>query len=136
MIFQREGVMSWEGLNRRKFPRAKFPCLIKIVKAGTPGDAILTHTENISTGGVCVIIKKQLETFSTVGIEIDLMDGEDIITAEAKVVWIVRRKATEDVKPSFYDTGVEFVSLPEHLRLRLEATVNHLLRVDGSVHVA
>ena len=47
--------MGWEGLNRRKFPRVMFPCLVKISRQGEPPEMILTHTENVSSGGVCVI---------------------------------------------------------------------------------
>ncbi|MBF0486318.1 MAG: PilZ domain-containing protein [Candidatus Omnitrophica bacterium] len=124
--------MGWEGLNRRKFPRAKFPCLIKILRSDGQ-DAILTHTENISIGGVCVIIKRQLDIFTTVGIEIDLMDGEELISCASKVVWIVRRKATEEVKPSHYDIGIEFVDLKPSDRARIEKTVDHLVKAGREV---
>ena len=120
--------MAWEGLNRRKFPRANFPCLIKIVRKDQADEILLTHTENISMGGACVIIKKSLELFSMVNLEIDLMDGAELIVCQAKVVWSVRRKAIEEHKPSFYDTGFEFVDLAEGSRLRIETAVEHLVR--------
>ncbi len=120
--------MTWEGLNRRQFPRANFPCLIKIVHEGREDEAILTHTENISTGGAAVIIKKSLELFMSVKVEIDLMDGGELITCGAKVVWTVRRKALEALKPSFYDIGLEFLDLREESRSRVAHTVEHLVR--------
>ena len=120
--------MTWEGLNRRQFPRANFPCLIKIVHEGQGDEALLTHTENISTGGSSVIIKKSLELFMAVKVEVDLMDGGDIITSSAKVVWAVRRKAIEEQKPSFYDIGLEFLDLSEAARQRVARTVEHLVR--------
>ncbi len=120
--------MSWEGLNRRKFPRANFPCLIKIIHSGQSDETILSHTENISTGGACVIIRKSLEMFAPVKLEIDLMDGAELIACQAKVVWSVRRKATEANKPSFYDTGFEFVDISQDNRTRVAAAVEHLVR--------
>jgi c-di-GMP-binding flagellar brake protein YcgR len=120
--------MTWEGLNRRKFPRANFPCLIKVLREGDPLEVILTHTENISLGGACVILKKSVDLFSPVDIELDLMDGGDIITCHGKVVWAVRRKAIESHKPSCYDLGLEFVDITPENRARVGQTVEHLVR--------
>ena len=120
--------MTWEGLNRRKFPRANFPCLIKVLREGDPLEVILTHTENISLGGACVILKKAVDLFSFVNIELDLMDGGEIVACRAKVVWSVRRKAIESHKPSCYDLGLEFVDITEENRSRVGQTVEHLVR--------
>ena len=122
--------MTWEGLNRRKFPRANFPCLIKIIRSGEVDDVILTHTENVSIGGTCVIIKKSCELFISLAVEIDLMDGGEPIRCRGKVVWSVRRKAVEANKPSFYDLGLEFVDIRPEDRVRLEKVIEHLVR-DG-----
>ena len=58
---------SWEGLNRRKFPRANYPCLVVIRNQDAPDDGehdknstILTHTDNIRGGGGRVILKNKL----------------------------------------------------------------------------
>lgn len=120
--------MTWEGLNRRKFPRVNFPCLIKIVREGGPEEVILTHTENISVGGACVILKRTTELFSSVSVEVDLMDGGDVITCRGKVVWSVRRKAVEDHKPSCYDLGIEFLDIKDEHRARVGQAVEHLVR--------
>lgn len=120
--------MTWEGLNRRKFPRANFPCLIKVLHEGNPDEIMLTHTENISIGGACVILKKSVDLFAPVSVELDLMDGGDVITCRAKVVWSVRRKAIEEHKPSWYDLGLEFVDIREDHRARLGQVVEHLVR--------
>lgn len=118
--------MTWEGLNRRKFPRVNFPCLIKVLREGKSDEVLLTHTENISVGGVCVILKKTVELFSFVAVELDLMDGGEIIACRAKVVWSVRRKAIEEHKPSCYDIGFEFVDVTEADRARIGEAVQHL----------
>ncbi|MBF0331927.1 MAG: PilZ domain-containing protein [Candidatus Omnitrophica bacterium] len=120
--------MAWEGLNRRKFPRVNFPCLIKIITEGKVEGSLLTHTENISIGGAAVIIKKSMELFAQVLIEIDLMDGSDPVSCYAKVVWVVRRKAIEAEKPSFYDIGFEFIDIREEQRNRVAIAVEHLVQ--------
>jgi c-di-GMP-binding flagellar brake protein YcgR len=120
--------MVWEGMNRRKFPRVNFPCLVKVVHQDKTADVILTHTENLSGGGICVVIKKSLELFSPAIVELDLMDGEDIISCKGRTIWAVRRKATEPVKPSYYDIGFEFMDIREEDRKRIERTVEHFLK--------
>jgi Tfp pilus assembly protein PilZ len=121
--------MTWDGLNRRKFPRVIYPCLIKLSAAGDAVENLLTHTENIGTGGICIITKKEIKLFTDVHIEIDLLDTDDHIKAAGKVVWVVRRKAIEDVKPMFYDIGVEFADMTakhkEHLRITLERIIKN-----------
>ncbi|MBF0570211.1 MAG: PilZ domain-containing protein [Candidatus Omnitrophica bacterium] len=123
--------MTWEGLNRRKFPRAMFPCPVKLVAAGAAADNVfLTHTENISTGGICIILRKAMEKFTLLDVEIDLMDGQDHIICRGKVVWVVRRKATDPVKPSFYDMGIEYVDIKDEGRKRIQDLVGHLGKID------
>ena len=122
--------MPWEGFNRRKFPRVNFPCLVKVALGGMMTEALLAHTENLSVGGVCVILKTGLERFSEAGLEIDLMDGEDHIACRGRVMWVVRRKATESLKPSFYDMGFEFIDIKDADRARIGVVVDHLARVQ------
>lgn len=82
-----------------------------------------------------MIIKRQMERFSLVDMEIDLMDGEDTIRLQGKVVWVVRRKATEEEKPSFYDTGVEFIGWKEKDRARVEVVINKIVAVKDSASI-
>ena len=100
--------MAWEGLDRRKFPRVMYPCLVKVISSAGTHDAILTHTENIGLGGLCITLKNEIKMFSAVDLEVDLLDLSEHIKPKGKVVWSVRRKSIEKVKPLFYDTGVEF----------------------------
>jgi len=121
---------AWEGLNRRKFPRVNFPCLVIVRPDETHEDVILTHTENIGKGGICATIKKSVKISTPVRLELDLIDGHDHVKCEGKVVWVVRRKATDPKKPQFYDIGVEFVGIPLHHQKRIEETVNRLAKKD------
>jgi len=110
-----------------------FPCLIKIGRKGEAPEALLTHTENISVGGAGVIVKRHLEIFMPVSVDIDLLDGDDVVTCNGRVVWTVRRKATEEQKPSFYDTGVEFTDLKDLDRARLETMIARLVSAHKPV---
>lgn len=116
----------WEGADRRKFPRANYPCLVIIRKNHQEPEAMLTHTENVGIGGICVILKRSLGLFIPIELEIDLMDIHPHIKCEGKIVWSVRRKETEDKKPSFFDTGIEFARLTDHDRQRIAVVVERL----------
>ncbi len=122
---------KWEGLNRRKFPRINYPCLVVINhKDGEKDDVILTHTENVGRGGICVILKQNVKMFSLVNLELDLLDMEDHIRCQGKIVWNVRRKNDADSKPLFYDLGIEFQDLKEADEKRLIKILDHIVSVD------
>ncbi len=126
----------WAGLNRRKFPRVKYPCLIVI--RNNEGeeykeDVLLTHTENIGQGGVCLVLKKNIKIFSRVDLEIDLMDLGNNIKCSGKVVWNVQRKYDAKTKPLFYDIGVEFDDIEGTDNKRLLEIVKNLIKKNRTV---
>ena len=119
---------AWDGLNRRKFPRAICPCLVTVRKQEGEDEAALTHTENIGVGGVCVIFKKAVKIFSPVSIELDLLDLREPVRCKGKIVWSVKRRSEANKKPLCYDTGVEFVDMSEEDRKRIETGIARLLK--------
>ena len=121
---------GWDGLNRRKFPRANYPCLIIIRHNHGVPEAMLTHTENIGIGGVCIILKRSLKLFTPVELEVDLLDTTNHIKCEGKVVWCVQRKGIDDKKPSFFDTGVEFMNISIRDQQRISEIVNRLMKIE------
>jgi len=122
---------DWDGgLNRRKFPRAKYPCLIIIRHNHGGPEAMLTHTENVGIGGVCVILKRSIKLFTTVELEIDLLDTSPHIKCNGRVVWSVQRKNAEEKKPSFYDTGIEFADIAAQEQKRVDEIVYRLMKLE------
>jgi len=119
---------NWDGLNRRKFPRVNYPCLVVVDSQNAESDVLLTHTENIGIGGVCVILKQNVKMFSTVKVELDLLDLGDHIKSVGKVVWNIQRKGNEKKKPLFYDIGIEFESVSKKDQSRLDEVVKRLVK--------
>ncbi len=121
---------QWEGgLNRRKFPRVSYPCLLILRNNNeNENEALLTHTENIGVGGVCVILRRPLKMFCPVEVELDLLDLKEHIKCKAKVVWNVQRKGELSRKPLFFDTGIEFVDLMQKDYQRLQEIIARLVR--------
>ena len=124
---------KWDGLNRRRFPRVIYPCLVVIQNnEGSGKDIILTHTENVGIGGVCLILKQDIKMFTVVELELDLLDLGNHIKCQGKVVWSIRRSSQEKKKPLFFDTGVEFVNLPATDQRRLDEIVKRLVKLGHS----
>ena len=122
----------WQGVDRRRFPRANYPCKILVIKKGQT-KKISTHTENIGLGGVCVILNEELDRFSEAELILFLNNGQSPICCDARIVWTVRR-LTPILKgvPLEIDTGVEFVNLKEEDRLRIEKVVQECLQKQNS----
>jgi c-di-GMP-binding flagellar brake protein YcgR len=106
----------WQGVNRRRFPRAEYPCKIIITK-GRSEEKLATKTENIGVGGVCVVLGRELPRFEEVGIILYLDDAEKPVHCRGRVVWVVRKSEIG------FDTGVEFADLSDRNRLRIERLI-------------
>ncbi len=119
---------AWDGLNRRKFPRAKYPCMVTLWLGSQDEEIFLTHTENIGVGGVCLILNQRLERFSEVGLEIDLLDLEDHVKCRGKTMWVVEKKGKEAGSPAAYDVGIEFIDICDSDQRRIQTIVQQLGR--------
>jgi hypothetical protein len=102
----------WQGIDKRKFPRADYICDLLVFKEGRSRE-FLAHTENIGTGGICTLLKDPLDKLSLVEIILYLKDGLPPVRCGARVVWSVKRG------PDF-DTGIEFINLSDADYVRIE----------------
>jgi len=123
----------WEGLNRRQFPRINYPCLIVLRNGGDGAEdeqsnTILTHTDNVGVGGVCVALKQNVKMFSVVMLELDLLDLGDHICCNGKVVWNVPQQSEAKNKAQVFDVGIEFIDIKEKDQARLKDVVERLVK--------
>lgn len=117
----------WNGIDRRKFPRARYKCLIHIRKKES-SKSISTNTENIGPGGICVIIKDNLGLFQGVNLELSLEDGETPIKCAGTIVWVVKKRPEVKQGSYTYDTGIEFIDLDPAGRKRIVKIVDDILK--------
>ncbi len=120
--------MAWEGMDRRQFPRVMYPCMVKVISLGGPQEHILAHTENIGQGGLCVTLKNEIKLFTPVEMEVDLLGIDEHIHPKGRVVWNVRRKSIEKIKPMFHDIGIEFTEISKHDQGCLRETLQLLIK--------
>jgi len=122
----------WLGMNKRKFPRADYRCLITIGRKGSPKQ-LLTHTENIGVGGIAVALDEGLTAFTEVAVELILKDNSLPIKCKGNVVWVVKRQTMQNGVPTIkFDTGIEFVNIKEAETQRIEKVVEDIIKIDKS----
>jgi c-di-GMP-binding flagellar brake protein YcgR len=121
-----EEPFMWNGINRRKFPRASYKCLITIKKRLT-ANTISTQTENIGAGGICVLVKEDLGLFQGVDLELHLDDGHPPVKCGGTIVWVVKKVEPKQKGGVVYDTGVEFIDIRPEDRERITVIVEEIL---------
>ncbi len=115
--------MFWDGKERRKFVRVKFPCEITI---HSPNRHIIsTYTKDISAGGVKLIIKEQLTPNSMV--ELDLYGiGKNPIACKGKVKWVSAKEDSYSQDRLLYDIGIEFSQIKKKDIFQIKKLVTSL----------
>jgi c-di-GMP-binding flagellar brake protein YcgR len=115
--------MAWEGQERRQFPRAVFPCKIVV---SSPIRLITSHTENISEGGIRVMLEERLAPHSPVGIEL-FFEKAKPIKCKGKIAWVRERLNPLEREATMYDTGVRFVDISDKDREYIKTLVGALI---------
>ena len=101
--------MESNGSERRIAARVLFPCKIMIA---SPVRLLVSQTENVSEGGLRVMLEEKLAPYTVVGIELFVDKGKPI-KCKGKIAWIkeilnpIAREAT------LYDTGIKFIEMNE-----------------------
>lgn len=111
--------MIWQGIDKRRFPRAEYPCKVVILRNDLK-ETFSTHTENIGTGGICVVLPRELPKFCLVRVLLYLKDGGGLLECDGRIIWAVKRE-------DYFDTGLEFLDIRETDRLRIEKVVQQCL---------
>ena len=119
----------WDGINRRRFPRVNFPCYIRVCKKKSHRE-FLTQTENISCGGIAVVLEENLGLFEEVELKMDLKDSNPLVECGGMVVWVVKRTNPHEPKSAAIDTGIEFANLKQTDRVRIDAIVKRLTKQE------
>ena len=116
--------MSWSGLDQRTFPRLSARCDIAIHDRQF-GAGLKAKTQNVGAGGVCVILDQGLEKLSQVRLRLTLVESEEPLECDGRVVWMVRSKEPASGKVSF-DTGIEFLNLTSQNQTRINQFIQNL----------
>ena len=104
--------MDSEGQERRRFPRAAFPCKIAV---GSPIRWLTSHTEDLSSGGIKVILDEKLNVYTTVGLEI-FFEKDKSIKCKGRVAWVEEEANPLEMtsEPIIFITGIEFTEINDN----------------------
>jgi len=117
----------WDGINRRRFPRANYKCKIVIRNKGDASKVFATHTENIGVGGISVLIKEGIDLFRNVELELLLEDTGPTVKCDGSIVWVVKKSDPANKGDMTFDTGVEFSNLKQADRERIGKIVDLII---------
>lgn len=118
--------MAWGGIDTRRCVRVTFECVVIVKKEGTTL-VFNTYTENLSLGGVCVILERTLLKHTPVTLEIYLPDDLPPAKCDGTVVWSVRRDEYAKKKPAQFNTGIEFGELTDQDKSRIKRIIDELV---------
>ncbi len=108
--------MKWDGINRRRFLRTKFPYTVHIYSP--TGEPISTYTEDISIGGIRVVIKNKLNIHENLVLKIYL--SEIPLECKGAVVWI-KEKTNLMLNEVFFNIGIEFRGISKEEKEKIES---------------
>jgi len=104
---------------RRRFPRANFLC--KVILRSSQKE-FLTHTQNISAGGVRILLFEDLEVKSKVQL---VLFASRRLEMEGRIIWSLGIE--KEVGEPLFDIGIEFLDLEKSDKEFLEHLVDKLL---------
>ncbi|MBF0252920.1 MAG: PilZ domain-containing protein [Candidatus Omnitrophica bacterium] len=119
-------MMIWEGIDKRKFPRARYECRILISSQGKD-ESFETLTENIGSGGICVVLGKEFDLFKTAQIEMHIPEKKRVVRCSGTIVWVIRKRISGKGHDFNYDIGIEFIEISDDDKDFIAALVDELI---------
>ena len=110
--------------NKRKYPRANYPCQLTMWIPSGFNETILANTANVGVGGLCV----HLNQAALVGTKVDILLNFTNATTAFRCRGVVVRSVKENDK--FYNVGIEFEHLEELKRAFLEGKISELIDLE------
>lgn len=116
--------MSWDYEERRQFVRAAFPCELSVHTAVE--NTIYTQTENISAGGIRVLIEKRIPPASIIKVTLYKIRETPIICV-GRVIWVFTRNHPQNKNLTLFDIGIEFYEIAEEEILEIKNLIASLI---------
>jgi hypothetical protein len=110
--------------NKRKYPRANYPCQLTMWMANGSNETILANTSNVGLGGICVHLHEGLSVGTKVDIQLNFTGSTTILKCQGVVVRSVREN------DKFYNIGIQFEPLNELKAAFLSGQVSELIDLE------
>ena len=100
--------MDYTGPERRKYLRVPATVPVNYLAIGTTRDYVRSYTEDISPGGIRLLLLKKLAIEGLLKLQLELLRNEGGLLLEARIVWIQARMSNNKFP---YKAGVEFTNI-------------------------
>lgn len=112
-------------VERRASCRINVACKISL-RLGEKNVALNCHTENLSTGGIMVIIEESIAPSTVVDLELLLWEKEKPIKCKGQVAWF-NEISPEQAKPRLFNTGIEFIDMSDSDKEELGKFIQYII---------
>lgn len=110
--------------NRRRYPRANYPCHLTMWMADGTNETILANTSNIGSGGLAVNLNQAIDLGTKVDIELNFTNPTTLFKCKGVVVRSIRESE------KFYNVGIQFEPLGEIKFAFLDGKVSDLIEME------
>ena len=110
--------------NRRKYPRANYPCQLTVWVEEGVNETILAKTSNVGLGGLCVRLDQELE----LGVKVAIQLNFPHTTTPFRCNGVVVRCRKEGVR--LHILGIQFDPLTELKHAYLDGKVSELIELE------
>ena len=117
--------MAYSGPERREFIRVPLSMAVRYSVVGTQQDCLETETEDISTGGMKLLLKGELAVGTILRLQFELLREEKSIrfdALEARVVWVMPNPNHRDYP---YKAGIQFINIGINEGLLISNCIYH-----------
>jgi len=110
---------------KREFRRIKIACKISFNFSGR--ELVLnSHTEDLSAGGLMVILGEEIALSAVAGLELSLWYDQAPIKCKGEVAW-VNEITPKETNPRLFNTGIKFVDISDSDREKISNFVNNII---------
>ena len=108
---------------KRQFMRLNILTDVEYTKKIPSEGSTLSLSKNIGEGGICLIVYEDLQVADLLDLKIYLPEDSAPIRATGKVAWLKEFVVGEPSKGKRFDAGIEFISINQEDRNRIERCV-------------
>jgi PilZ domain len=111
-------------IDRRKYPRANYPCLLTIWLEEGLNETILANTSNIGVGGLYVRLNQRIDPGTKVDVQVNFPDTAAPYRCRGVVLRSMR--ASERI----YNISIQFEPLNEFKHAFIEKKISEILAFE------
>ncbi len=109
--------------DRRKYPRANYPCRLTMWLDNESNETILSNTTNVGLGGLCVHVDQAVDVGTKLDIQLGLPNLADPFRCRGVVVRCFKEKE------KYFNVGVRFEPLDEPKYILLAAQISQIINM-------